>query len=66
MSDSEIIDALGGTGEVAKMCDVSPQAVSQWRDSGIPKARRMYLKAIRADVFVQHPQDGMPRIEEAA
>jgi hypothetical protein len=51
MNDSEIIDKLGGTGEVARICNVSDQAVSQWRLKGIPKARRMYLELIRPDVF---------------
>lgn len=51
MNDSDIIDKLGGTGEVANMCAVTPQAVSQWRDDGIPAARRMYLKLLRPDVF---------------
>jgi DNA-binding transcriptional regulator YdaS (Cro superfamily) len=47
---SHLIDALGGTNEVAKLCDVRPQAVSQWRTDGIPKARLMFLKVIRPDV----------------
>lgn len=49
--DSEIIDALGGTAAVARLCDVQPPSVSDWRKSGIPKARRMYLKLMRPDVF---------------
>lgn len=51
MNDSTIIDKLGGTGEVAQMCGISAQAVSQWRTDGIPKARRMYLELLRPDVF---------------
>jgi hypothetical protein len=51
MNNSNIIDALGGTVAVALLCDVTPQAVSQWRDDGIPKARLMYLKLLRPDVF---------------
>jgi hypothetical protein len=50
-TDSQIIDALGGTSVVAKLCDVEKQAVSNWRKEGIPKARRMYLQAVRPDVF---------------
>jgi len=30
---------------------VSMAAVSQWRDSGIPKARLMYLRLALPDVF---------------
>ena len=48
---SRIIDALGGTGEVARMCEVSDAAVSQWRKDGIPRARLQYLRLARPDVF---------------
>ncbi|MCP4103102.1 MAG: helix-turn-helix domain-containing protein [Lentisphaerae bacterium] len=48
---SEIIDTLGGTNAVAKLCEVRSQAVSQWRNNGIPKARLMYLKLARPEVF---------------
>lgn len=51
MSDSEIIDKLGGTGAVAELCKTRPAAVSQWRTSGIPDARRQYLELLRPDVF---------------
>ncbi|MGD1323536.1 Cro/CI family transcriptional regulator [Pandoraea pnomenusa] len=40
----QIIDALGGTVKVADLCEVSPAAVSQWRDKGIPKPQLRYLK----------------------
>lgn len=45
-----LIDKLGGTAEVARLCRVSSQAVSKWRRDGIPEARRMYLLAIRPDL----------------
>jgi len=48
---NHLINILGGTNEVAKLCNVRPQAVSQWRLHGIPEARLMYLKVIRPDVF---------------
>lgn len=51
MQPNQIIDSLGGTAEVSRICEVSAQAVSQWRQDGIPKARLMYLRAIRPDVF---------------
>lgn len=51
MDPNKIIDALGGTAEVARLCQVKPPSVSQWRESGIPAARLMYLKAVRPDVF---------------
>jgi hypothetical protein len=53
MNADQIINALGGTVAVALLCDTSPAAVSQWRRAGIPKARLMYLKAVRPDVFHQ-------------
>jgi hypothetical protein len=48
---SEVIDALGGTVEVSRMCNVTKGAVSQWRKNGIPEPRLMYLKLARPDVF---------------
>lgn len=59
MNSEAIIRQLGGTAEVARLCECSPQAVSQWfgqdPDTGeqrqIPKARLLYLRAIRPDVF---------------
>jgi hypothetical protein len=46
-----IIDALGGTAEVARLCDISSQAVSQWRTNGIPRAQMKYLRAVRPEAF---------------
>jgi hypothetical protein len=46
-----VIDALGGTGEVAKLCEVSDAAVSQWRKDGIPRARLQYLRLLRPELF---------------
>ena len=51
-SPSELIDKAGGTAKVAALCDVSMAAVSQWRESGIPRARLMYLRLAMPDVFV--------------
>jgi len=59
MDSENIIQALGGTAEVARLCECTPQAVSQWfgidpekkQPREIPKARLMYLRAIRPDVF---------------
>jgi hypothetical protein len=61
MKSAEIIEALGGTVEVAKLCKVRPQAVSQWlgtnpktgRERSIPAARLMYLKAVKRAVFAR-------------
>ena len=40
---SEIIDALGGTRQVSIICDVRDSSVSDWRKTGMPKSRFMYL-----------------------
>jgi len=60
MAPESIIQALGGTAEVARLCECTPQAVSQWfgidpetnEPRTIPKARLMFLRAVRPDVFV--------------
>lgn len=51
MDHSKIIDDLGGTSKVAALCQVSLSAVSQWRESGIPKGRLMFLQLARPDIF---------------
>lgn len=51
MHPSEIIDALGGTFCVAKLCEVKPPSVSGWRKHGIPRARLMFLRIARPDAF---------------
>lgn len=47
---SRVIDQLGGTTAVADLCDCKPPSVSDWRRHGMPKARHLYLHAIRPDV----------------
>lgn len=51
MNPNEIIDALGGTFRVAKLCEVRPPSVSDWRKYGIPRARMMFLCIARPEVF---------------
>ncbi len=50
-SASTVIDRLGGTGRVARICEVSSASVSQWRLNGIPPARRQFLQLLRPDAF---------------
>lgn len=50
---SEIIDAFGGTAAVARLCEISDGAVSQWRRNGIPKAQLRFLRRDQPDVFVR-------------
>ena len=51
MNPSEIIEALGGTFRVAELCEVRPPSVSDWKKHGIPRARLMFLRIARPDVF---------------
>lgn len=55
MDDSDIIDKLGGTAEVARICQVKPPSVSGWRRNGIPSARRQFLSLLRPEVFAAGP-----------
>jgi len=55
--DSGIIDALGGTATVARLCKVKDPSVSGWRRTGIPAARRMFLETVRPEVFTRTQQD---------
>lgn len=48
---NRIIDALGGTAAVARLCEVNSQAVSQWRRNGIPKPWVKYFSCLRPDLF---------------
>ena len=50
---SQLIDQMGGTVAVARICNVSSQAVSKWRNEGIPEARLMYLKLLNPEIFQQ-------------
>ena len=61
MNSKQIIEKLGGSTAVASLCETTPQAVSQWfgidpktgEEREIPKARLMYLQAVRPKVFRQ-------------
>jgi hypothetical protein len=50
---TRVIEALGGPQAVAALCDVSHQAVYQWKDKGFPKARRQYFALLRPDLFAR-------------
>lgn len=66
MTDSEIIDALGGTAKVAQLCEVEMAAVSQWRHAGIPHARIMFLRLARPDIFRVEPVNSRRHPHKAA
>ena len=61
MDSCQLIDALGGTAEVARLCDVKQPSVSEWRKNGIPAARLMYLRAVRPDLFVEPSREQRDR-----
>jgi len=61
MSDSEIIDRLGGTSAVANLLGIKPPSVSEWRQYGIPKSRRQTLALMFPD---QTPPDWRPDFKE--
>ena len=60
MNANIIIDSLGGTAEVARLCRVKPPAVSQWREKGIPEYRIQFLRLARPDVFARIDSDPTP------
>ncbi len=61
LTASEIIDRLGGTTEVARICQIKPPSVSEWRSTGIPQARRQFLELLKPDAFgsAVQAQDGV-------
>ncbi len=65
MDDSKIIDDLGGTAKVAAICEVSPQAVSQWRKNDIPKQQLRYLKLAFPEAFGLPPAKKVRRAQPA-
>lgn len=61
MNATEIIRKLGGPARAAVLFEISIQAVSQWQQNGIPKARLQYLRLARPDVFTDSAES--PAIE---
>lgn len=56
-----IIDRLGGTSATAKLCEIQPPSVSEWRKNGIPKPQLKYLRLLRPDVFEGLEGAGEPK-----
>lgn len=54
MDASKIIDDLGGTFAVARLCNVRPPSVSEWKRTGIPEARLQFLRLLHPEVFAEH------------
>jgi len=51
MDVNYIIDQLGGTNAVARLCDIKSPSVSEWRTKGIPKPWLKYFQMLRPDLF---------------
>ena len=51
MDTNKIIDRLGGTTEVAKICGLTTGRISQWRHEGLPKSWEKFLRSAFPDVF---------------
>lgn len=46
LTDNQIIELLGGTNKVARLCKVKPPAVTQWRSKGIPYDKLVLMGAM--------------------
>jgi len=46
-----MIELLGGVTAAARFFEVKPPSVCGWRKKGIPRARLMYLRAVRPDIY---------------
>lgn len=51
MDATKLIELLGGTTKVAEICDVTPGAVSQWKNNGIPKPWLRFFEIQHPEVF---------------
>ena len=59
---SEIVDLLGGTGEVATACDCAPSSVTGWKDNNsIPRWRRKTLLQLAKRKGVELTEEDFPR-----
>lgn len=59
MTDSEVIDRLGGTFKVAAIFGIEPPSVSEWRRQGIPNARKQTLALMYPNLV---PEEWRPLI----
>jgi len=65
LTTDQIIDALGGTSETARLFGIAAASVSEWRKEGIPKSRLMYLKIARPELFEVAASDLSPQTANA-
>ena len=45
LTQPQLIELLGGTSAVSRLCQVSPPAVAQWKSKGIPEDKLYFLAA---------------------
>ena len=50
--DAVLIEALGGTSQVAALCDIKSPSVSEWKRNGIPKAQRNFLRLAKPEIVL--------------
>lgn len=48
---SLIIDAFGGTNRLARICNSTSASVANWRKTGIPAWRELYLRQLAPQLF---------------
>lgn len=61
---AKIVEALGGTVEVATYCDCAPSSVTNWKDTNsIPRWRKKALLALARKKGVELTVEDFPRRE---
>jgi hypothetical protein len=48
---SNVIDALGGTNAVARICDIRSASVSGWRKLGMPRHWEAFFRLRNPEIF---------------
>jgi hypothetical protein len=61
-----VIDALGGTSEVARRIEAPTSTVHSWRTIGIPKSRMAHLRLIAQAEQIELPEPPTEDEQEAA
>ncbi|MEA9885984.1 hypothetical protein VDG05_16880 [Xanthomonas campestris pv. raphani] len=62
--DSELlIKELGGTAAVARLFDIKSPSVSEWKRTGIPKARMQTLRLLRPDLLGHKAAESAGRVD---
>lgn len=62
----QVIDALGGTSEVARKIEAPTSTVHSWREIGIPRSRLAHLRLLAKDMGIELPPAPDETREDAA